>query len=178
MASIVFGAGTSHTPMLYAAAEEWPLFEELDRQRPHLHKDGRRATYEELLAVAPPFAARRACAGKACLAAQRGDGGGEPAARRRADSATSRSTRCSTARSFARCGRRTRTHCKACRARSSIPAAPRSATGFAPPARSNISICAGCTTTLAIARLRAPAPVCASRAGPDGNQTVFEGDLR
>ena len=53
MASIVFGAGTSHTPMLNAAAEEWPLFEQLDRQRPHLHKDGRRATYEELLAVAP-----------------------------------------------------------------------------------------------------------------------------
>ena len=54
MASIVFGAGTSHTPMLNAAAEEWPLFEELDRHRPHLHKDGRRATYDELLAVAPP----------------------------------------------------------------------------------------------------------------------------
>ncbi|MFO1108490.1 MAG: extradiol ring-cleavage dioxygenase [Bradyrhizobium sp.] len=53
MASIVFGAGTSHTPMLNAAAEEWPLFEELDRQRSHLHKDGRRATYDELLAVAP-----------------------------------------------------------------------------------------------------------------------------
>jgi hypothetical protein len=54
MASIVFGAGTSHTPMLNAAAEEWPLFEEIDRQRAHLHKDGRRATYDELLAVAPP----------------------------------------------------------------------------------------------------------------------------
>jgi hypothetical protein len=54
MASIVFGAGTSHTPMLNAAAEEWPLFEQLDRQRAHLHKDGRRATYDELLAVAPP----------------------------------------------------------------------------------------------------------------------------
>ena len=53
MASIVFGAGTSHTPMLNAAAEEWPLFEQLDRQRPHLHKDGRRATYDELLAAAP-----------------------------------------------------------------------------------------------------------------------------
>jgi len=53
MASIVFGAGTSHTPMLNAAPEEWPLFEELDRRRPHLHKDGRRATYDELLASAP-----------------------------------------------------------------------------------------------------------------------------
>lgn len=54
MANIVFGAGTSHTPMLNAAAEEWPLFEQLDRHRPHLHKDGRRATYDDLLAVAPP----------------------------------------------------------------------------------------------------------------------------
>ena len=53
MASIVFGAGTSHTPMLNMSAEEWPLFEELDRHRAHLHKDGRRATYEDLLAVAP-----------------------------------------------------------------------------------------------------------------------------
>src|SRR5258708_1982074 len=53
MASIVFGAGTSHTPMLNAAVEEWPLFEEIDRHRAHLHKDGRRATYDELLAVAP-----------------------------------------------------------------------------------------------------------------------------
>jgi len=44
MASIVFGAGTSHTPMLNAAAEEWPLFEEIDRQRAHLHKNGQRAT--------------------------------------------------------------------------------------------------------------------------------------
>jgi hypothetical protein len=52
MASIVFGAGTSHTPMLNVAAEEWPLFEELDRQRP-LFKDGRQATYDELLALAP-----------------------------------------------------------------------------------------------------------------------------
>ncbi len=54
MASIVFGVGTSHTPMLNAAAEEWPLYEEIDRQRSHLHKDGRRATYAELLAIAPP----------------------------------------------------------------------------------------------------------------------------
>src|SRR5262245_37483073 len=54
MASIVFGAGTSHTPMLNVAAEAWPLFERLDRQSPHLFKDGRQATYEELLALAPP----------------------------------------------------------------------------------------------------------------------------
>ena len=54
MASIVFGAGTSHTPMLNAAAEEWPLFEAIDRRRALLHKDGRPATYEELVAAAPP----------------------------------------------------------------------------------------------------------------------------
>jgi 3-O-methylgallate 3,4-dioxygenase len=54
MASIVFGAGTSHTPMLNAAADEWPLFEAIDRQRSLLHKDGRHATYDELLAIAPP----------------------------------------------------------------------------------------------------------------------------
>ena len=54
MTSIVFGAGTSHTPMLNAAVEEWPLFEAIDRRRALLHKDGRPATYEELVAVAPP----------------------------------------------------------------------------------------------------------------------------
>ena len=54
MASIVFGAGTSHTPMLNMTAEEWPLFAEVDRHRPHRHKDGRAATYEDLLAVARP----------------------------------------------------------------------------------------------------------------------------
>lgn len=53
MAGIVFGAGTSHTPMLNSAADEWPLYEEIDRRRAHLHKDGRRATYDELLEVAP-----------------------------------------------------------------------------------------------------------------------------
>src|SRR3979409_2619188 len=54
MASIVFGAGTSHTPMLNAAAEEGRLFEEIERRRALLHKDGRRATYDELVAIAPP----------------------------------------------------------------------------------------------------------------------------
>ena len=53
MAHIVFGAGTSHTPMLNMSAEEWPLFEEVDRYRAHLHKDGRPATYDELLTKAP-----------------------------------------------------------------------------------------------------------------------------
>src|ERR1700756_1429413 len=54
MARIVLGIGTSHTPMLNVGPEEWPLFEELDRKRAHLHKDGTRATYDELVAVAHP----------------------------------------------------------------------------------------------------------------------------
>src|SRR4051794_29876355 len=53
MAYIVLGIGTSHTPMLNVTPDEWPRFEELDRQRKHLHKDGRPATYDELLAIAP-----------------------------------------------------------------------------------------------------------------------------
>ncbi|MGE5151776.1 MAG: hypothetical protein ACM3II_16795 [Rhodospirillaceae bacterium] len=53
MARIVLGIGTSHTPMLNVGPAEWPLFEELDCKRGHLHKDGTRATYDELLAVAP-----------------------------------------------------------------------------------------------------------------------------
>jgi hypothetical protein len=52
MAKIVLGLGTSHTPMLNAAAEEWRLFEELDRARPQRHKDGRPCRYEDLLRVA------------------------------------------------------------------------------------------------------------------------------
>src|SRR5260370_39699560 len=54
MAQIGIGIGTWPTPMLNVAAEEWPLYEELDRQRSHLYKDGRHATYNELLAIAPP----------------------------------------------------------------------------------------------------------------------------
>src|ERR1700739_1669160 len=54
MARIVLGIGTSHTPMLNVGPEEWPLFEELDRRRAHLHQDGTRASFDELLAVAPP----------------------------------------------------------------------------------------------------------------------------
>jgi 3-O-methylgallate 3,4-dioxygenase len=54
MARVVLGIGTSHTPMLNVGVEEWPLFEELDRRRPHLHKDGRPASYDELLSIASP----------------------------------------------------------------------------------------------------------------------------
>jgi len=53
MARIVLGVGTSHTPMLNMAVEDWPRFIELDRHRAHRHTDGRPATYDELLAVAP-----------------------------------------------------------------------------------------------------------------------------
>jgi 3-O-methylgallate 3,4-dioxygenase len=53
MARIVLGLGTSHTPMLNMGVEDWPRFEELDRRRVHLHPDGRPATFDELLAVAP-----------------------------------------------------------------------------------------------------------------------------
>ncbi|WP_428661509.1 extradiol ring-cleavage dioxygenase [Reyranella sp.] len=54
MARIVLGIGTSHTPMLNVGVEDWRRFEDLDRRRSHLHKDGRPATYGELLAIAPP----------------------------------------------------------------------------------------------------------------------------
>jgi 3-O-methylgallate 3,4-dioxygenase len=53
MAQIVLGIGTSHTPMLNIGPEDWPRFEELDRRRAHLHKNGRPATFDELLAAAP-----------------------------------------------------------------------------------------------------------------------------
>ena len=54
MARIILGIGTSHTPMLNVGVDDWPRFEDLDRRRSHLHKDGRPATYDELLAIAPP----------------------------------------------------------------------------------------------------------------------------
>jgi hypothetical protein len=53
MARIVLGIGTSHTPMLNCGPEDWLRFEELDRRRKHLHKDGRPATFDELLTIAP-----------------------------------------------------------------------------------------------------------------------------
>ncbi|MEZ5660674.1 MAG: protocatechuate 3,4-dioxygenase [Burkholderiaceae bacterium] len=52
MAKIILGIGSSHTPMLNVAADEWPLFIELDRRRPHLDKEGRPASYDELVAAA------------------------------------------------------------------------------------------------------------------------------
>ena len=53
MARITLGIGTSHTPMLNVGVDDWRRFEDLDRRRSHLHKDGRLATYDELLAIAP-----------------------------------------------------------------------------------------------------------------------------
>lgn len=54
MAKIVLGIGTSHTPMLNTPVEDWSRFIERDRLRPHLTKDGRPVTYEELERLAPP----------------------------------------------------------------------------------------------------------------------------
>ena len=54
MAKIVLGIGTSHTPMLNTPVEDWPRFIERDRLRPHLTKDGRSVTYEELERLATP----------------------------------------------------------------------------------------------------------------------------
>ena len=72
MARIVLGIATSHTPMLNAPAEDWPRFIDRDAVRDFLDKDGRPATYAELLARAEPsiaaeltperFAARHASA--------------------------------------------------------------------------------------------------------------------
>lgn len=54
MAKIVLGVGTSHTPMLNAPVGDWARFIERDRHRPHLTKDGRPVTYDELERLAPP----------------------------------------------------------------------------------------------------------------------------
>jgi 3-O-methylgallate 3,4-dioxygenase len=53
MAQIVLGIGTSHTPMLNAPLADWSRFIERDRLRPHLTKEGRPVSYEELERLAP-----------------------------------------------------------------------------------------------------------------------------
>jgi 3-O-methylgallate 3,4-dioxygenase len=53
MAKIVLGVGTSHTPMLNAPVGDWARFIERDRGRPHLTREGRPVTYEELEKLAP-----------------------------------------------------------------------------------------------------------------------------
>jgi hypothetical protein len=72
MARMVLGIATSHTPMLMAPAEDWPRFIDRDGVRDFLDKDGKPASYSELLARAEPhvaaeltperFAARHAAA--------------------------------------------------------------------------------------------------------------------
>ena len=54
MAKIVLGLGSSHTPMLLASDETLPRFQETDQQIKHRDKEGRPATYAELLEKADP----------------------------------------------------------------------------------------------------------------------------
>lgn len=54
MARIVLGLGTSHTPMLLASDETLPRFLETDQIIKHHDKEGRAATYGELLEKADP----------------------------------------------------------------------------------------------------------------------------
>jgi hypothetical protein len=54
MAKLVFGAGTSHTPMLLASDETLPRFQETDREIKHRDKEGRPITYGDLLEKADP----------------------------------------------------------------------------------------------------------------------------
>ncbi len=54
MAKIVLGLGSSHTPMLLASDETLPRFRETDEKIKHRDKEGRPATYAELLEKADP----------------------------------------------------------------------------------------------------------------------------
>jgi len=54
MAKIVLGLGSSHTPMLLASDETLPRFLETDQKIKHRDKEGRPATYAELLERADP----------------------------------------------------------------------------------------------------------------------------
>jgi hypothetical protein len=54
MAKIVLGLGSSHTPMLLASDETLPRFLETDQKIKHRDKEGRPATYAELLEKADP----------------------------------------------------------------------------------------------------------------------------
>jgi len=54
MAKIVLGLGSSHTPMLLASDETLPRFAETDQKIKHRDKEGRPATYAELLEKADP----------------------------------------------------------------------------------------------------------------------------
>ncbi len=50
MARLVFGCGTSHTPMLHCSLDHWQRFEERDKLRKHIDLGGREVSYPELLA--------------------------------------------------------------------------------------------------------------------------------
>lgn len=54
MAKIVFGAGTSHTPMLLASDETLQRFVETDQKMKHRDKEGHSVTYGDLLEKADP----------------------------------------------------------------------------------------------------------------------------
>ena len=54
MAKIVLGLGSSHTPMLLASDETLPRFLETDQKIRHRDREGRPATYAELLEMADP----------------------------------------------------------------------------------------------------------------------------
>src|SRR5262249_23386585 len=54
MAKIVFGLGTSHTPMLLASDETLERFVETDQKIKHRDKEGRPVTYGDLLEKADP----------------------------------------------------------------------------------------------------------------------------
>lgn len=64
MARLVAGFGTSHSPMLACAAEDWtPSFLPRDRARQHYDFDGRPCRYDDILAMAPPDAMDRIAPG-------------------------------------------------------------------------------------------------------------------
>ena len=59
MAQLVLGLGVSHSPMLNAEASDWLLFEERDRTRQHLDKNGDPISFEELERRAGPSVRER-----------------------------------------------------------------------------------------------------------------------
>ena len=60
MARLVAGFGTSHSPMLACAAEDWtPAFLPRDKARQHYDFDGRPCRYDDILAIAPADAMDR-----------------------------------------------------------------------------------------------------------------------
>ena len=64
MARLVAGFGTSHSPMLACAAEDWtPSFLPRDKARQHYDFDGNPRRYDDLLAIAPADAMDRIAPG-------------------------------------------------------------------------------------------------------------------